>query len=140
MEGKAPSSIASDQAETDGSTQGGPPGHFNMQEKLHSLFSASSPGQPFNFNLPVSRQALSEAASLSSELSASTNARVRVSNLRLMLQVLRTLQGLTRAYLSLAYHQVSHATLFKFLYSPLPNFHFCIVLIFDCKMAVQLTH
>ncbi|XP_059477222.1 broad-complex core protein isoforms 1/2/3/4/5-like isoform X2 [Neocloeon triangulifer] len=66
MEGKAPSSIASDQAETDGSTQGGPPGHFNMQEKLHSLFSASSPGQPFNFNLPVSRQALSEAASLSS--------------------------------------------------------------------------
>lgn len=70
MEGKAPSSIASDQAETDGSTQGGPPGHFNMQEKLHSLFSASSPGQPFNFNLPVSRQALSEAASLSSELPA----------------------------------------------------------------------
>jgi hypothetical protein len=66
MEGKAPSSITSDQAETDGSTQGGPPGHFNMQEKLHSLFSASSPGQPFNFNLPVSRQALSEAASLSS--------------------------------------------------------------------------
>ncbi|XP_065338736.1 broad-complex core protein-like isoform X1 [Cloeon dipterum] len=66
MEGKAPSSVASDQAETDGSTQGGPPGHFNMQEKLHSLFSASSPGQPFNFNLPVSRQALSEAASLSS--------------------------------------------------------------------------
>ncbi|KAF4532317.1 hypothetical protein B566_EDAN003620 [Ephemera danica] len=67
VEGREPSSVASGQDETDNSAQGPPPGHFhhsNVQEKLQSLFSGSSPSQPaFNFNLPVSR--LSEAASLS---------------------------------------------------------------------------
>lgn len=50
-----------------------------------------------------------------------------VSNLWLMLQVLRTLQGLTRAYLSLAYHQVSHTTLLKFyiLLSQIFIFAYC---------------
>jgi hypothetical protein len=68
-DGRRASSIASGQDETDSSAQGTPT-HFHsasVQDKLQSFLSAgSSPSQAaFNFNnLPISRQALSDAVSI----------------------------------------------------------------------------